>query len=127
MRARVAWIVLVATSVVLSSAVGAGAPEDRPSGVAASDWVPISNSLGLVLTEARGASASTKDCACYKQGLCGSCGPIPPRIADPTLLLAPTSAAVRKAVEHAEAQEPIHGYLMVKQNGIWRRLVVSAD
>ena len=40
--------------------------------------------------------------------------------------MAPTIPAVRTAVEHAEAREPLHGYLMVKQNGVWRRLLVTA-
>jgi hypothetical protein len=50
MRALVASFLLVAT---LSSAVGAGAPPDRPPGVAAIDWIPISNSLGLVIAHPR--------------------------------------------------------------------------
>ena len=53
MKALVASILLIATSIGLSSAVGAGAPPDRPPGVASSDWVPLSSSLGLVLVHPR--------------------------------------------------------------------------
>lgn len=109
MRALVASILLVATCIVVSSTVGADAPADRPSGVAASDWVPISSSLGLVLVHPPRAGDSTNDCACYKKGLCGSCAPVSVGPSDTTtLLLAP----------------PTEGYLMVKRGTAWVRLVI---
>lgn len=109
MRVLVASILLVTTSMVLSSTVGAGPPADRPSGVAESDWVPISSSLGLVLVHPRRVGDSTNDCACYKKGLCGSCAPVSVGPPDTTiLLLAP----------------PTEGYLMVKRGSGWVRLVI---
>lgn len=53
MRALLASLLLVTACVGLSSAVGAGAPLDRPPGVAAADWIPISTSLGLVIAHPR--------------------------------------------------------------------------
>jgi hypothetical protein len=52
-RALAACFLLVAALAGLSSAVGAGAPPDRPPGVAAADWIPISTSLGLVIAHRR--------------------------------------------------------------------------
>jgi hypothetical protein len=48
MKAFVASLVLFATAVGLSSALGADAP-DRPPGVAAQDWVPMGERVGLVI------------------------------------------------------------------------------
>ena len=108
MRALVASILLVATSIGLSSAVGADAPPDRPPGVAVGDWVPLSSSLGPVLVHP-GRAGRTNDCACYKEGLCGSCGPAPGVVVDATaLLLAP----------------PAEGYLMIKRASGWVRVVI---
>jgi hypothetical protein len=54
MKTFIASLLLVATAVGLSSAIGAGAPSapDRPPGVAVNDWVPISDAFGLVLVRA---------------------------------------------------------------------------
>jgi len=49
MKTFIASIVLVAAAaIVLSSAAGADAP-NRPPGVGILDWIPISDSLGIVL------------------------------------------------------------------------------
>ena len=48
MKNFVAFVVLVTAACGLSSAIGADAP-NRPPGVAAMDWVPISDSAGIVL------------------------------------------------------------------------------
>ena len=109
MRALVAAIFLIATPLVLSGAAGADASADRPAGIAASDWVPISSSLGLVLMHPERNSGSGKDCACYKEGRCASCGPMPARQPDRTVLL---------------LTPPTEGYLMVKLGSGWVRLVI---
>jgi hypothetical protein len=48
MKAFLASVLLVASVIGLSSAVSADSP-DRPPGVAAVDWIPISDSLGIVV------------------------------------------------------------------------------
>ena len=48
MKNFIASVVLVTAAFGLSSAVGADAP-NRPPGVSAMDWVPISDSAGIVL------------------------------------------------------------------------------
>jgi hypothetical protein len=49
MKAFLASVLLVASIIGLPSAVGAADSPDRPPGVAAADWVPISGSLGIVV------------------------------------------------------------------------------
>jgi hypothetical protein len=50
-----AGLVLVASAFLASSAGGASgtATPDRPPGIAAADWVPLSSSLGVVLVHAQ--------------------------------------------------------------------------
>lgn len=48
MRALVALTAVIAVTFILSRAIGANAP-DRPPGVAATQWAPISESLGVVM------------------------------------------------------------------------------
>jgi hypothetical protein len=128
MRVLVAFAVTVSAALVLARAGGAGTP-DRPSGVSAEDWVPLSGSLGLVfvhydptamLGRAPQANSDTQESS-------------PPAVASrlqasPTDLIAPTIPLVRSALVRSEARagEPVHGYLMVKQGQLWRRLVVAA-
>jgi len=49
MKAFLASVLLVASVIGLSSAVGATGSPDRPPGVATADWVPLSDSLGIVV------------------------------------------------------------------------------
>jgi len=60
MKAFVASLVLFATAVGLSSALGAGAP-DRPPGVAAEDWVPMGARVGLVIVRSDSSSVGAAD------------------------------------------------------------------
>lgn len=48
MRALVVLTAVISVTLILSKAVGADAP-GRPPGVAATQWAPISESLGVVL------------------------------------------------------------------------------
>jgi hypothetical protein len=107
MRAFLASILLIAAFLGFSSGVGADTLPDRPPGVAAADWVPVSSLLGLVLAHPR-PSPSKNDCACYKTGLCGWCDP-PGPVTDPTVLL---------------VAPPVEGYFMIKRGSTWRRLVI---
>jgi len=68
MKIVVAVMLAIAATFALSSAIVAGAP-DRPPGVSADEWAPISDSVGVVLVQRP---------------------PSLPRVADPhALLLAP--------------------------------------
>jgi hypothetical protein len=87
MKAFLASVLLVVSVIALSSAVSADSP-DRPPGVAAADWVPISDSLGIILLH-----DDRK-----------------------TLDLDPFGAGPGKGAAN--------GYFMVKDHGVWRRLVV---
>jgi hypothetical protein len=42
---------------------------------------------------------------------------------DPTALIAPPTAAVRKIIEEGQ---PVRGYIMVKRGKLWRPLLVVA-
>ena len=53
MRSLVALVLAVSAVVTVPSAVGAGAP-NRPPGVSADDWAPISDSLGVALMHRSG-------------------------------------------------------------------------
>lgn len=120
MRSVPRLAILLVTGLVVSAATGADGP-DRPPGIDADRWLSLGKSVGIVISN----ESETQP------GNTSSQKPRRPMVlhpADPTLLLVPTIPAVRAAVEHAEAQEPLHGYLAVKQHGIWRRLfVLSSD
>jgi hypothetical protein len=110
MRILAPLILLLSSGMFVSTTLAADAP-DRPPGIDADHWVVLGDSIGVVLTTGE-ATRTGSDWA----------RAIPPRDA----LIAPTRPFVREAVERAEAREPIHGYLMVKQGGMWRRLIVTS-
>jgi hypothetical protein len=112
----------------LSFAVSSNAP-DRPPGVGADRWAPISATLGVVLVPDSELSALPPLAV-------GAAGP-PPRtspgpsprlpeitpIADPTGLFAAPSPAVQAIIEEGQ---PVRGYIMVKRGKVWRPLTVVA-
>ncbi len=108
----------------LSLAFSDNAP-DRPPGVAADHWAPISATLGVVLVPDSGLSPDSPP----PTGGAAPNAPITPSTTtptvvgavDPTALIAPPSAAVRKII--AEGQ-PVRGYIMVKRGKLWRPLQV---
>lgn len=112
-------IAVIATA-GLSLAFSDNAP-DRPPGVAADRWAPISATLGVVLVPDSGLSAESLPPA----GSSSSPGHAPIVVAagDPTALIAPTTPAVRKIIEEGQ---PIRGYIMVKRGKLWRPLQVVA-
>ena len=69
-------------------------PSNRPAGVTAKEWVPISDRLGIVLALPKGDATSD-----------------PVVISDPTTLLIAT-------------KPPVGGYFMVKGASGWTRLIV---
>jgi hypothetical protein len=117
-------IAVVATA-GLSLALSNDAP-DRPPGVAADHWAPISATLGVVLVPDSGLSAESPPPA---GGPTASAGAptagtkVPVGAADPTALIAPPTAAVRKIIEEGQ---PVRGYIMVKRGNLWRPLLVVA-
>jgi hypothetical protein len=86
MRILIPLLVLIAGASIVSIATG-GNSSDRPPGVSAGDWSPVSDSMGIVLGHhQQGVAIGTRQ----------------------ELLLTP----------------PVEGYLMVKQRGVWSRLVL---
>ncbi len=112
MRFLATLVLLLSSGMFVSTTLAANAP-DRPPGVDVDHWVLLGESIGVVLTTGEESPPADKVNSWRL--------PVP---ADG--LIAPTRQFVIDAVEHAEAREPIHGYLMVKYDGIWRRLVVTS-
>ena len=116
MRILASFFVLLSSAVLVSVTLAGNAP-DRPPGVDAEHWISLGASIGVVLT---GGVETTGH---------GNVGPLNSRVGpvDPTALIVPTRPFVLRAVERAEAREPIQGYIMIKQAGTWRRLVVGSQ
>jgi hypothetical protein len=108
----------------LSLAISSNAP-DRPPGVAADRWAPISATLGVVLVPDSGLSAESAPPAGGPSPPAGAPmgGPKVVVGADPTALIAPPTPAVRKIIEEGQ---PVRGYIMVKRGKLWRPLLVVA-
>jgi hypothetical protein len=90
----------------LSLAAGRNAP-DRPPGIAADRWAPVSDTLGFVLVPDSDLKAT----------------PPLPVGAGLTDLYAQPTAAVQAIIEEGY---PVRGYIMVKRGRIWRPLTVVA-
>lgn len=108
----------------LSLAFSDNAP-DRPPGVAADRWAPISATLGVVLVPDSGLSAESPPPAGGPSPLADrpAAGPRVVGAVDPTALIAPPTPAVRKIIEEGQ---PVRGYIMVKRGTLWRPLQVVA-
>jgi hypothetical protein len=87
MRALITLLILTSGALALSTAIGGDSP-DRPPGVSAADWSPISASLGVVLAPHQDAAV---------------------------VMGTPQDLLLGGATE---------GYFMVKQRGVWQRLVL---
>jgi hypothetical protein len=119
MRILPPLVLLLSSGPLVLTSTGANTP-DRPSGIDADHWVPLGTSIGVVLTSDEDET-QTVNASPQKPDRPMAAYPQPDR----TVLLAPTSPAVSAAIKHAEAREPIQGYLMVKQDGTWRLLVTT--
>ncbi len=110
----------------LSLATGRNAP-DRPPGIAADRWAPISDTLGFVLVPDSELSALPPLAV-------GAAGPpvrsdpiapidrgAPAPLGDRTGLYAAPSPAVQAIIEEGH---PVRGYIMVKRGKVWRPLTV---
>jgi hypothetical protein len=101
----------------LSLAFSDNAP-DRPPGVTADHWAPISATLGVVLVPDSGLSPESPPPAGADTG--------PPKVVNPgdrTVLIAPPTPAVKAIIEEGQ---PVRGYIMVKRGKLWRPLLVVA-
>jgi hypothetical protein len=106
----IAAIAILAGGVgVVAGAIGANAP-NRPPGVSANEWAPISDTMGVVLVD---------------QQLTAMDAPI--------ITTSPASGAATRNIGAGAAVEagggaaliaPVTGYLMVKRGSVWQRLVV---
>lgn len=115
MRIVATFIALLSSAVLVSVTLAANTP-DRPPGVDADHWVSLGASIGVVLTNGVAAVGNGN----------GNSRKLPLVIPDRTALIVPTRPFVLRAVERAEAREPIQGYIMIKQAGTWRRLDVGS-
>ena len=115
-----ATLVLLLSSGMFVSTTSVANAADRPPGVDADHWVVLGESIGIVLTTGEESTPAGKVNSPKSQ--------LPPVWGIPGRqdLIAPTSQFVIDAVERSRAREPIHGYLMVKYGGIWRRLLVTS-
>jgi hypothetical protein len=112
----------------LSLAVGRNAP-DRPPGIAADRWAPISDTLGFVLVP-DSKLTGLPPLAVGAPGTPLSSDPIAPvdrmapaELGDRTGLYAAPSPAVQAIIEEGQ---PVRGYIMVKRGKVWRPLTVVA-
>jgi hypothetical protein len=120
MRILPPLVLLLSSGLLALTSTGANAP-DRPPGIDADHWVPLGASTGIVLTSEEDETQADN---------ANRHKPVEPAfhytvMTDPTTLIGPTNPAVTAAIKHAEEREPIQGYLVVKQDGIWRRLHVN--
>lgn len=93
----------------LMQALGADAPS-RPPGVSASEWAPISDTMGVVLV---GLQPTAMDAPI-----------ITPSPASGAATRNMGAGAANGASGGAALIAPVSGYLMVKRGSIWQRLVV---
>jgi hypothetical protein len=89
----------------LMRAIGADAP-NRPPGVGANEWAPISDTMGVVLIDQQMGASDAPVAGVEREG-----------------------AAARRPVGNgagggAALISPISGYLMVKRGMLWQRLIV---
>jgi hypothetical protein len=99
----IAATLTVLAAIVLTRAVGADGPS-RPPGVGATDWIPISDTLGIVLAQSIPPAGDVL-------------APLPPDQRNPRT---PASGFGGGAV----LVPPTNGYFMVKRGARWGRLVI---
>ena len=126
MKAVVGIVFGVLAVLGLSLAAGRNAP-DRPPGIAADHWAPISDTLGFVLVPDAELNA-LPPLAVGAPGVPLNSDPIAPvdrmaQAGDRTGLYAQPTAAVQAIIEEGQ---PVRGYIMVKRGKVWRPLAVVA-
>jgi hypothetical protein len=97
-----AGAIALVSAVAVMHAVGADG-SDRPPGVSAAQWAPVSDSLGVVIVPTRFFSGGPTDAA------------------------PPSDSQAKPFMQHMDGSvlaSPANGYFMVKRGGHWVRLVV---
>jgi hypothetical protein len=125
MKTLIRIVIALVAIAGLSLAFSDNAP-DRPPGVAADRWAPISATLGFVLVPDSGLSAESAPPVGGSSAPYGAPEPgakIVVGAVDPTALIAPLTPGVRKVIEEGQ---PVRGYIMVKRGKLWRPLLVVA-
>jgi hypothetical protein len=129
MKAVVGIVFGVLAVLGLSLAAGRNAP-DRPPGIAADRWAPISDTLGFVLVpDSDSEMNALPPLAVGAAGVPVRSDPIAPvdrgapaiAVGDLTGLYAAPSPAVQAIIEEGR---PVRGYIMVKRGKVWRPLTV---
>lgn len=112
-------IVLTAMAVLgLSLAFSSNAP-DRPPGVSADRWAPISNGLGVVLIPDSNLRPAPAPLVGPFGG--GAIHSGDPAYVTATALYIDPTPAVQKIIEEGT---PVRGYIMVRRGKVWRPLMV---
>jgi hypothetical protein len=109
MKTLIRIIIALVAIAGLSLAFSDNAP-DRPLGVSADHWAPISANLGVVLIPDTELSTHSGLPKVMNSG-------------DGTTLIAPTTPTVQTLIEEGQ---PVRGYIMVKRGKVWRPLQVVA-
>jgi hypothetical protein len=111
----------------LTLALSSNAP-DRPPGIPADRWAPISSTLGIVLVPDTGLTAPASPPLQVQPAAAPatnesklSPGAVPN--VDGTALYAEPTAKVKAIIEEGQ---PVRGYIMVKRAKVWRPLAVVA-
>ncbi len=112
---RVAYVSFAALLLSLSYVTFSAAPPDKPAGVAAENWVPVSDRLGIVLVESSGPMVAP-------QGI-SMAGPDGKLVEGSSMVTSGPGFAVL-AGQVLLLKPPVGGYFMVKGAGGWTRLVV---
>jgi hypothetical protein len=95
---RPAYIPLAVLLLASSAASLSADPSNRPMGVAAADWIPVTDRLGIVL--------------------------VPPPVASGDRGAEPVGAPISPTALILPLKPPVGGYFMVKGAKGWARLVV---
>jgi hypothetical protein len=115
---RLAYAAITAALLSLSYVALPADPPDRPAGVAAQDWVAVSDRLGIVLVESSAPAVPPRDIP-----LVGRDGRIVER-SSPAVAPAGGPALAIPSGQALFLKPPVSGYFMVKGASGWTRLVV---
>lgn len=102
----------VAAAAITSFVAFSGDAPDRPSGVAARDWIPISDSFGIVLVQTAAPVTGSGNAMEALEG------------PDGVVLLPRGGSADMRPSNMLLLRPPVGGYFMVKGAGGWTRLIV---
>lgn len=102
----------IAAAAITSFVALSGDAPDRPSGVAARDWIPISDSFGIVLVQTAAPVTGSGNAMEALEG------------PDGVILLPRGGSVDLRPSNMLLLRPPVGGYFMVKGAGGWTRLIV---